>query len=154
MLAADEYASALTMHFSVWYQSLQSVVALQINQQSLCRLSQQSTVQLQYDNRVRFLLCWAVPDIEFCLRLLCIFALYFTAYGLDPLIFFTLTGIRFPCSGDVTWFLWGTNLISLSFCSAEYSFLQDILHPSHHLLNVLLLILNKLGFSNKKNNAH
>jgi hypothetical protein len=27
--------------------------------------------------------------------------------------------------------------------------LQDILHPSHHLLNVLLQIANKLGFSNK-----
>jgi hypothetical protein len=28
--------------------------------------------------------------------------------------------------------------------------LQDILHPSHHLLNVLLQIENKLGLSNKK----
>jgi hypothetical protein len=28
--------------------------------------------------------------------------------------------------------------------------LQDILHPSHHLLNVLLQIANKLGLSNKK----
>jgi hypothetical protein len=28
---------------------------------------------------------------------------------------------------------------------------QDILHPSHHLLNVLLQIANKLGLSNKKN---
>jgi hypothetical protein len=28
--------------------------------------------------------------------------------------------------------------------------LQDILHPSHHLLNVLLQITNKLGLSNKK----
>jgi hypothetical protein len=28
--------------------------------------------------------------------------------------------------------------------------LQDILHPSHHLLNVLLEIANKLGLSNKK----
>jgi hypothetical protein len=29
--------------------------------------------------------------------------------------------------------------------------LQDILHPSHHLLNVLLQIANKLGLPNKKN---
>jgi hypothetical protein len=29
--------------------------------------------------------------------------------------------------------------------------LQDILHPSHHLLNVLLQIANKLDLSNKKN---
>jgi hypothetical protein len=29
--------------------------------------------------------------------------------------------------------------------------LQDILHLSHHLLNVLLQIANKLGLSNKKN---
>jgi hypothetical protein len=29
--------------------------------------------------------------------------------------------------------------------------LQDIIHPSHHLLNVLLQIANKLGLSNKKN---
>jgi hypothetical protein len=28
--------------------------------------------------------------------------------------------------------------------------LQDILHPSHHLLNVLIQIANKLGLSNKK----
>jgi hypothetical protein len=28
--------------------------------------------------------------------------------------------------------------------------LQDILHPSHHLLNVLLQIANKLGLSKKK----
>jgi hypothetical protein len=28
--------------------------------------------------------------------------------------------------------------------------LQDILHPSHNLLNVLLHIANKLGLSNKK----
>jgi hypothetical protein len=28
--------------------------------------------------------------------------------------------------------------------------LQDILHPPHHLLNVLLQIANKLGLSNKK----
>jgi hypothetical protein len=28
--------------------------------------------------------------------------------------------------------------------------LQDILHPSHHMLNVLLQIANKLGPSNKK----
>jgi hypothetical protein len=28
--------------------------------------------------------------------------------------------------------------------------LQDILHPSHHLLNVLLQVANKLGLSNKK----
>jgi hypothetical protein len=28
--------------------------------------------------------------------------------------------------------------------------LQDILHPSHHLLNVLLEIANKLGLSNKQ----
>jgi hypothetical protein len=28
--------------------------------------------------------------------------------------------------------------------------LQDILHPSHHLLNVLLQIANKLGLSNKQ----
>jgi hypothetical protein len=31
--------------------------------------------------------------------------------------------------------------------------LQDILHPSHHLLNVLLQIANKLGLSNKKKNG-
>jgi hypothetical protein len=30
--------------------------------------------------------------------------------------------------------------------------LQDILHPSHHLLNVLLQIANKLGLSNQKKN--
>jgi hypothetical protein len=28
--------------------------------------------------------------------------------------------------------------------------LHAILHPSHHLLNVLLQIANKLGLSNKK----
>jgi hypothetical protein len=28
--------------------------------------------------------------------------------------------------------------------------LQDILHPSHHLLTALLQITNKLGLSNKK----
>jgi hypothetical protein len=28
--------------------------------------------------------------------------------------------------------------------------LQDSLHPSHHLLNVLLQTANKLGLSNKK----
>jgi predicted house-cleaning noncanonical NTP pyrophosphatase (MazG superfamily) len=28
--------------------------------------------------------------------------------------------------------------------------LQDILHPSHHLLNVFLQIANKLGLSKKK----
>jgi hypothetical protein len=104
------------------------------------------------------------------------------------------------------WFLWGTNWISLSFCSvtlhdscevwteSRFQFvvvmlcdscevrteslfhfvvvtlcdscevrtesrfhfvvlstlLQDILHHSHHLLNVLLQIANKLGLSNKK----
>jgi hypothetical protein len=31
--------------------------------------------------------------------------------------------------------------------------LQDILQPSHHLLNVLLQIANKLGLSNKKKEA-
>jgi hypothetical protein len=30
--------------------------------------------------------------------------------------------------------------------------LDAILHPSHHLLNVLLQIATKLGLSNKKNN--
>jgi hypothetical protein len=30
------------------------------------------------------------------------------------------------------------------------TFLHAILHPSHHLLNVLLQIANKLGLSNKK----
>jgi hypothetical protein len=52
------------------------------------------------------------------------------------------------CSGDVMWFLWGTNWISLSFVMLS-TLLQDILHPSHHLLNVLLQIANKLGLSNK-----
>jgi hypothetical protein len=32
--------------------------------------------------------------------------------------------------------------------------LQDILHPSHHLLNVLLQIANKLGLSNQKKHFH
>jgi hypothetical protein len=33
----------------------------------------------------------------------------------------------------------------------QSSLLQDILHPSHYLLNVLLQTANKLGISNKKN---
>jgi hypothetical protein len=32
--------------------------------------------------------------------------------------------------------------------------LQDTFHPSHHLLNVLLQIANKLGLSNKKKNVY
>jgi hypothetical protein len=32
--------------------------------------------------------------------------------------------------------------------------LQDILHPSHHLLTVFLQIANKLGLSNKKNKVN
>jgi hypothetical protein len=45
---------------------------------------------------------------------------------------------------NVTW----TDLVSLALIRQSCS--QDIFHPSHHLLNVLLQIANKLGLSNKK----